>query len=220
MRRYADRYEAGKLLAQALEEKVRDRNNVIVLALPRGGVPVAYEVAIALNVPLDVFVVRKLGVPGHSELAMGAIATGDVEVLNEDIVASLHIPASEIQTVINAEKQELKRREMAYRGNEVIPKLQDKTIILIDDGIATGATMKVAIKALRQYHPTKIIVAVPVAQRSFYNVLKRLADEVVCPLLPEELYAVGAWYDNFTQTEDEEVYALLRKARKPILNSQ
>lgn len=211
--RYQDRREAGRILAQQLEA-YKNRDDVIVLALPRGGVPVAYEIALALKLPLDVFIVRKLGVPTHEELAMGALAMGGVTVFNEDILDTLKIPQVAIDKVIHAEKEELDRRVKAYRGDNPFPELKNKTIILVDDGIATGATMRVAIKALREFKPNQIIVAVPVADPQVYDAFSKLADSVVCPLKPFSLFAVGAWYNNFEQTSDEEVYDLLKIAKE------
>lgn len=210
MKRFVDRHEAGKLLAEELKNYTKNQN-VIILALPRGGVPVAYEIATALSVPLDIFVVRKLGVPGHEELAMGAIATGDVTVFNNDILHTMAISQNSIESVIGMEKKELARREKAYRGNRPPLTLSGKIIILVDDGIATGATMRAAIKALRQQHPSNIIVAVPVAARETYDEIKTWVDKMICLLKPENFYAVGVWYENFPQTSDEEVFELLKK---------
>ena len=165
-------------------------------------------------IPLDVFIVRKLGVPGHSELAMGAIAMGDASVFNEDIIAELSISREEIGMVIAEEQRELKRRESAYRGNHVFPPLKDKTVILVDDGIATGATMRVAINALRVLKPANIIAAVPVADKSMCDKMQPLVDSLICPMRPMNFYAVGAWYEDFSQTEDEEVFNLLKEAGK------
>lgn len=212
MEKFFDRYEAGKILAEHLKSYVK-KSNTIVLALPRGGVPVAYEIAKALSIPLDVFIVRKLGVPGHEEFAMGAIATGGTIVFNEEIVRELNISKSAIDQVIQLEKQELRRRESTYRDNRrPFPILKDKTIILVDDGIATGATMRAAIKALRQQKPASIIIAVPVAEFSICIEMEELVDKIICPLRPYQLYAVGAWYENFSQTSDEEVFELLKNA--------
>jgi putative phosphoribosyl transferase len=212
MDKYQDRQQAGTLLAAELKAYAT-RDDVLVLALPRGGVPVAFEIAKALKAPLDVFIVRKLGVPGHSELAMGAMATGDTYVFNEDIIRELKISPEEIQAVIRHEQQELNRREVTYRGNKSYPSLKAKTIILVDDGVATGATIRAAIKALRQFHPANLIVAVPVADKHMCEDLKSLVDKLICPLRPLHFYAVGAWYENFPQTEDEEVTKLLRDSR-------
>lgn len=208
MEKFSDRYQAGKTLASLLKSYAKN-SDVIVLALPRGGVPVAAEIAKSLAAPLDVFIVRKLGVPGHEELAMGAIATGGTVVFNEDIVGGLHISQAAIDRVIAAEQQELKRRESAYRGKKPFPVLQDKIVILVDDGIATGATMRAAIKAIKLQHPKRLILAVPVAAFSTIAEMSHLVDEIVCPLKPHDFYAVGAWYDDFPQTSDEEVFELL-----------
>ena len=213
MRRYRNRHEAGSVLAGELQQYINDKNT-IVLALPRGGVPVAYEIAKTLHLPLDVFIVRKIGVPGHSELAMGAIAMGGVQVFNQDIVEELKIEKDEIQAVIRKEEAELKRREKVYRGNAAFSPLDGKTVILVDDGIATGASMRAAIQALRKLHPEKIVVAVPVADIHMCNAFQKQADEFICPLQPDGLHAVGAWYDDFAQTEDDEVHDLLNKAKR------
>jgi len=213
MDKYRNRQAAGKILATELKAYVK-RNDVIVLALPRGGVPVAFEIAKALHAPLDVFIVRKLGVPGHSELAMGAIAMVDTYVFNEDIIADLRIPKTAIEAVIGEEKEELARRESKYRGHHTFPSLKGKTVILVDDGIATGATMRAGINALKRLMPASIIVAVPVAEKSMCDVMQALVDRFICPLRPVHFYAVGAWYDDFSQTEDEEVYSLLDEAKK------
>lgn len=216
--RYLDRQEAGQVLAKELHD-YSDRSDVLVLALPRGGVPVAFEIAMALHVPLDVFIVRKLGVPGHSELAMGALAMGNITVFNDDIIRQLNISQADIDAVIHKENIELKRREIAYRDEIAFPSIQGKTIILVDDGIATGATMRAAIKALRKQHPASIIVAVPVADYQMCENLKSMVDKLICPLRPTNFYAVGAWYDDFSQTEDEEVFTLLKEARKYSLST-
>ncbi|MBI4469832.1 MAG: phosphoribosyltransferase [Acidobacteria bacterium] len=206
--RYENRKEAGQLLASELMSYA-GRADVTVLALPRGGVPVAMEVADALNAPLDVFVVRKLGVPGHRELAMGAIATGGVLVINEEIVRFLKIPSEAIRAIAEEERRELSRREYAYRGDRPSPKLEDRIVILVDDGMATGSTMRAAISAVREQDPAMIIVAVPVAAASTCEELRLEVDLVVCPMMPEAFSAVGAWYDDFSPTTDEEVRDLL-----------
>src|SRR5215831_16164616 len=208
---YHDRTDAGKQLASQLSEYT-DRNDVLVLALPRGGVPVAYEVAKALRAPLDVFLVRKLGVPGYEELAMGAIATGDVRVLNDDVVSYLKIPETVINSVTASEQKELDRRERVYRGNRSEPDVKGKTVILIDDGLATGSTMRAAVAALRQQGPARIVVAVPVGAPETCADFQAEADEAVCARTPEPFYAVGVWYGDFSQTTDEEVRALLERA--------
>lgn len=210
MEKYINRQEAGKILARELTNYA-NQDNVIVLALPRGGVPVAYEVASKLHAPLDVFIVRKLGAPGHSELAMGAIAMGNVEIFNEDIIRELSISKEAIQFVIAEEREELKRREKKYRGNLAFPSIKDKIVILVDDGIATGATMRAAILSIRQLNPATIVVAVPVADKQMCEKLQPLVDKLICPRRPIHFYAVGAWYEDFSQTEDNEVYALLQK---------
>jgi putative phosphoribosyl transferase len=209
---YRNRIEAGQLLAGKLM-RYANQPNVIVLGLPRGGVPVAFEVARALRAPLDVFVVRKLGTPGHRELAMGAIATGGVRVLNEEVVRGLGIPMEMIDAVTAEEKQELKRRELAYRGSYSEPEVRGKTVILIDDGIATGSTMRAAVRALNAQHPARFIVAVPTAAGSAYHELRPEVDELVALMTPEPFYGVGAWYEDFSQTSDAEITDLLERAR-------
>ena len=205
---FANRAEAGELLA-ARFSALADRADVIVLALPRGGVPVGYEVARALGVALDVFVVRKLGVPGHEELAMGAIASGDVRLVNHDVVDALGIPANVIDQVAVRERLELERREQLYRGARPLAPLSNKTVLLVDDGLATRSTMRAAVIAVRAQHPAKIIVAVPVGAPSTCSELSKDADEVVCLRSPEPFVAVGLWYRDFTPTSDAEVRALL-----------
>jgi putative phosphoribosyl transferase len=208
MQTFADRVEAGQVLAGRLAE-YRDRDDVMVLALPRGGVPVAGEVARALNVPFDVFVVRKLGVPGHEELAMGAIASGGVRQINRDVVDALGIPGTVIDAVAAREQRELERREQAYRGRRAPLALINKTLILVDDGLATGSTMRAAVMAARQQQPARVIVAVPVGAVSTCADLATAADDVVCVRTPEPFVAVGLWYRDFTPTTDQEVRALL-----------
>lgn len=211
---YANRKQAGHALANLLK-KYTGHQDTLVLALPRGGVPVAYEMAMKLALPLDVFIVRKLGVPGHAEFAMGAIASGGVVVFNEDIVNSLQIKPAAINKILEAEEHELVRRELVYRGNKPYPELQGKTIILVDDGIATGYTMRAAVAALQQKNPAYIIIAVPVAARSTCHEMAQLVDEILCPLQPVNFYAVGLWYDDFSQTSDDEVIQLMRKSSTP-----
>ena len=206
--RYANRREAGSILAGRLRE-FAGRDNVIVLGLPRGGIPVAYEVARALGAPLDVFVVRKLGLPGHPELAMGAIASGGVRVLNDDLLRYLHVPPSAIDAVARVEQAELERREQAYRGARPPMPLEGRNVILVDDGLATGSTMRAAVLAIRRIAPSQIVVAVPVGAPDTCRALSEVADQVVCARMPEPFTAVGAWYDNFEQTTDEEVRRLL-----------
>jgi predicted phosphoribosyltransferase len=206
--RFHDRREAGRLLAEKLTAYAH-RPDVLVLALPRGGVPVAYEVARALGAPLDVFVVRKLGVPGYEELAMGAVATGGVRVLNEQVVSGLRIPPAVIEAVTAWEQDELARRELLYRGDRPPPDVRGKTVILVDDGLATGATMHAAVAALRQQQPARIVVAVPVGASETCDSLRTEVDDVVCAVAPESFHAVGAWYKDFSQTTDDEVRELL-----------
>ena len=212
MNKYSNRKQAGIVLAEQLKEYT-NRADVIVLALPRGGVPVAYEIAKALSLPLDVFIVRKLGTPGHKELAMGAIASGGTAVFNEEIVQDLHIEQSAIDAVLKSEQKELIRRQNLYRGPHPFPSLLNKTIILADDGIATGATMYAAIKALKSHNPKHIIIAVPVAARSTCEEMAPLVDKIICPLQPIDFYAVGLWYDDFPQTSDDEVITLLAQSK-------
>jgi predicted phosphoribosyltransferase len=211
MTRFHDRREAGRVLASRLM-RYAGRPDVLVLALPRGGVPVAFEVARALRAPLDVFLVRKLGVPGHEELAMGAIASGGVRVLNEEVVNVLRIPEEDIDAVAAEEQRELGRREHAYRDGRPAPDVRGKVVILIDDGLATGSTMRAAVAALRRRGPARIVVAVPVGAAETCAELQDEADEAVCARTPEPFYAVGLWYEDFAQTTDEEVPELLRQA--------
>ena len=205
---FRNRSEAGKLLAQSLSAYANS-SEVLVLGLPRGGVPVAFEVAKALKVPLDICLVRKLGVPGHKELAMGAIASGDVIFINEDVVQSLGISQKDIERVIATERRELKRRERVYRSGQSAPNIQGKTIILIDDGIATGSTIRAAFATLRQQQPQKIVLAIPVAPAKACHSLKAEVDELVCLFTPEWFCAIGLWYEDFAQTSDEQVRQLL-----------
>ncbi len=207
---FRDRREAGRVLAEKLAAYA-NRPDVLVLALPRGGVPVAYEVARALGAPLDVFVVRKLGVPGYEELAMGAVATGGVRVLNDQLVERLGVPEHIIDAVAARERRELARRERLYRGGRPPPDVRGRTVILVDDGLATGATMHAAIQALRQQNPARIVVAVPTASPETCEEMKARADDVICAITPEPFHAVGRWYQDFSQTTDEEVAALLAR---------
>ncbi len=212
MRRpFADRAEAGRVLAEKLADYA-GRDDVIVLALPRGGVPVAYEVAKALSAPLDVFLVRKLGAPGQEELAMGAIASGDVVVINEEVVKALRVPPEVLAETIASERAELARRESVYRGNRPPRDVQGRTVILIDDGLATGSTMRAAVTALRDQAPARIVVAVPIGAPATCAEFQQIADECLCALTPEPFRAVGLWYDNFAQITDNEVRALLDPA--------
>jgi predicted phosphoribosyltransferase len=208
---FRDRREAGRLLAAQLAAYT-NRPDVIVFALPRGGVPVAYEVARALNAPLDVFLVRKLGVPGYEELAMGAIATGGVRVLNDQLVGGLRIPDYVVDEVAASEQQELARRERLYRGDRPAPDVRGRTVILVDDGLATGATMLAAVKALRQQQPARIVVAVPTASPETCEQLRAEVDDIICAITPEPFHAVGLWYEDFSQTTDEEVRDLLARS--------
>src|SRR5438094_3251828 len=209
--RFADRAEAGRVLAEKLKP-LAGNPNVVVLALPRGGVPVAAELARALGAPLDVFVVRKLGVPGHEELAMGAIATGGVLVLDDRLVHGLGVSDDQIDRTIARELQELERREAAYRAGRGPPDLEGKTVILVDDGLATGATMQAAALAVRKYNPARVVVAVPVASAETCDEFRANVDEIVCALTPAPFHAVGLWYEDFSQTSDDEVQELLRQA--------
>lgn len=211
--RFRDRREAGWRLAARLIEYA-GRTDVIVLALPRGGVPVAYEIAKAIGAPLDVFLVRKLGVPGYEELAMGAIATGGVSVMNEDVVRYLDISDKTVEEVTERERRELERRERLYRGERARPVLAGRAIILVDDGLANGSTMRAAGAAVREHRPARVIIAVPVASRATYEAFNELVDGVVCVsgATPDPFYAVGLWYDDFSQTTDEEARELLAQA--------
>ncbi len=209
---FRDRTDAGRKLARYLAHHA-DQPDVLVLALPRGGVPVAFAVAQALHAPLDVFLVRKLGVPGHEELAMGAIASNGVRVLNEDVVRDLGLADEAIARVAAREEAELTRRERAYRDDRPPPEIAGRTVILVDDGLATGATMRAAVAALRQQRPARLVVAVPTAAPAVCDALRAEVDEVVCAITPEPFYAVGLWYEDFTPTTDDEVRALLAHAR-------
>jgi predicted phosphoribosyltransferase len=211
MRRFQDRTEAGRALGRALRP-YRSRENLIVLGLPRGGVPVAYEVARELGAPLDVCVVRKLGVPGHRELAMGAIASGDVCVFNPEVVHAAGVSREEIQEVIEEEKQELMRREEAYRGDRPALDVAGAVVILVDDGLATGATMRAAVRAMRELRAKQVVVGIPVAPASSCRTLTHEADDVVCLLRPEYFESVGQWYDDFEQLTDEDVRHALAQA--------
>jgi putative phosphoribosyl transferase len=212
-RPFRDRTEAGRLLAEKLAAYA-NCPDAIVLGLPRGGVPVAYEVARALNAPMDVFLVRKLGVPGHEEFAMGAIATGGVRVLNDQTVRALRISGHLIEAVAAKEQQELDRRARLYRGDRPPPDLRGKTVILVDDGLATGATMLAAVKALRQQQAGRIVVAVPIASPETCEQLRGEVDDIICAVTPEPFYAVGCWYEDFSQATDEEVCDLLARSAR------
>ncbi|AFY75845.1 putative phosphoribosyltransferase [Pleurocapsa sp. PCC 7327] len=211
-----NRIEAGQLLASRLTGYANCPYG-IVLALPRGGVPVAFEIARKLQLPLDVCLVRKLGVPGHKELAMGAIASNDVTIVNRDVVNWLHISPETIEQVAEQEKKELARRDRAYRGNRPYPEIRDRTVILVDDGIATGATMRAAIAALRQQQPKEIVVAVPVAAPSVCQELRTEVDKLICLRKPEPLHSISLWYEDFSQTTDEEVRDLLERAECELM---
>ena len=211
-RTFTDRREAGRELATLLPPSLRS-GDVVVLALPRGGVPVAFEIAHALGAPLDVFLVRKLGTPGHPELAMGAIASGGIRVLNAEVVEYLNIPRELIDAVAEREQAELARREAAYRHGKPMPSLRNRTVILVDDGLATGSTMKAAVEAVKHEQPTRVVVAVPVGAPETCRELGKIADEVICARMPVPFSAVGQWYRDFTQTTDEEVSELLQKGR-------
>ena len=216
--KFFDRKHAGLVLAELLEKYNRQKDT-IVLALPRGGVPVAYEVAVKLCLRLDVFIVRKLGVPGHNELAMGALASGGTVVFNDELINHLKIQKYSIHDVIRSEREELKRRERLYRGNKPFPQLGGKTVILVDDGMATGSTMKAAIIALQQKQPKEIIIAVPVAARSTCEEISAMVKTLICPLQPVDFQAVGLWYDDFSQTSDEEVMERLEQSRLHLSNT-
>jgi putative phosphoribosyl transferase len=211
MEAFRDRRQAGRLLAGLLRRYV-GRPDILVLALPRGGVPVALEVASALGAPMDVFLVRKLGVPGHEELAMGAIASGGTEVVNSEVVRGFGIPDPIIRVVAQQELQELQRREREYRGVRPPPDVAGRTIILVDDGLATGSTMRAAIAAMKKQGAARIVVAVPVAAREASKELRTEADELVCAMTPDPFLAVGEWYEDFSQTSDAEVRELLEHA--------
>ncbi|MGZ4983885.1 MAG: phosphoribosyltransferase [Chthoniobacterales bacterium] len=214
---FFNRTEAGQFLAENLSSYA-NRDDVLVLALPRGGVPVGAEVARKLNAPLDIFVVRKLGLPGHPELAMGAIASGGVRVFNGEVMNAFRIPDEVVNAVSAEELIDLERRERAYRDNRRAPEVEGKTIILVDDGIATGSTMLAAVAALRQLNAARIVVAAPVIAGSTYYEIRRAADDVAAVILPENFYAVGQWYEDFSQTSDDEVRDLLAQAtrRRPV----
>lgn len=208
---FRDRFDAGRQLAVRLMHYA-GRDDVLVLALPRGGVPVGYEVADALGAPLDVFLVRKLGTPGHEELAMGAIASGGVRVLNDQVVRTLRPSEEVIAQVEAAERRELDRREHEYRGGRPPRDVRGKTVILVDDGLATGSTMRAAVAAVRKLGPARVVVAVPVGAAAICEEFEGEADEAICAREPDPFYAVGMWYEDFSQTSDEEVRALLARS--------
>jgi len=214
--RFRDRVEAGQLLGIEVARRLGKRNDIFVLGLPRGGVPVAYRVAQALEAPMDVFIVRKLGVPGHEELAMGAIASGGVRVLNRDVLAYAAISQAAIDAVVAREEQEMRRREQSYRGARGPLDVRGKTVVIVDDGLATGSTMRAAVAALRKMEPRIIVVAVPVAAPQTCEEFRREVDEMICLRTPEPFQAVGLWYDDFSQTTDSEVHDLLERANAEV----
>jgi putative phosphoribosyl transferase len=212
MMRFQDRTDAGRWLAKELIA-YKDQPDVLVLALPRGGVPVAVEVAEVLHAPLDIFLVRKLGVPGQEELALGAVASGGVRVLNQSLVRSLRISREEIEAVTAAERKELERRQRLYRDDRPAPEIRNRTVILVDDGLATGATMRAAVRALRQQQPARIIIGVPAASPQTCDEFRNQVDDIVCAITPDPFYSVGMWYRNFSQVSDDEVRALLAQGQ-------
>jgi putative phosphoribosyl transferase len=214
-RRFTDRHEAGKELAFRLGA-YRGRPDVVVLALPRGGVPVGFEIAKALDAPLDIFVVRKLGMPGHPEFAIGAIASGGVRVVSEEVIRRHGVPASQIEAIARVELAELERREREYRQGRPLIDLHHRTVILVDDGLATGSTMRAAVQAVMAYEPDRVVVAVPVGAASTCEELADITDETVCARMPEPFSAVGLWYRDFSQTTDEEVRALLQQHARRV----
>jgi putative phosphoribosyl transferase len=218
MNRFHDRADAGRYLVERLQ-KYAHNPETMVLGLPRGGVVVAFEVAQGLGLPLDIFLVRKLGVPGYEELAMGAIASGGVQVINQDVVRSIHISTTEIREIAEKEGQELLRRERVYRDDRPRLEVKDRSIILVDDGLATGATMRAAVVALRKQGPRKIVIAVPVASADTCDEFRVKVDDIICGITPAHFNAVGNWYDDFAQTSDEEVIQLLRQANSPGQNT-
>ena len=213
---FADRREAGETLAARLEQ-YGGRSDVVVWARPRGGVPVGHQVAHTLGAPLDVYVVRKLGLPGHPEFAMGGIASGDVRVLNDDVVESYRLPPAAVEAVTRQERSELERRERAYRDGRPLVPLEARIVILVDDGLATGSTMRAAVLAVRRLHPARVVVAVPVGAWQACQDLREIADDVICAFTPEPFNAVGLWYANFSQTTDDEVRELLSSAAGPTV---
>jgi putative phosphoribosyl transferase len=208
--RFRDRADAGRRLAGELQHYA-NRDDVVVLGLPRGGVPIGYEVATALHAPLDVFVVRKIGLPWQEELAMGAVASGGVRVLDRNLIRVAHVSDDDVERIAQAEERELERRERLYRDDRPFPNLRGKTVILVDDGLATGASMRAAVEALRHEEPAHIVVAVPVAAPETCNAFRDLVDEIICAETPEPFQAVGLWYDDFSQTTDDDVRDLLAR---------
>jgi putative phosphoribosyl transferase len=211
MRLFQDRFDAGHFLAEKLE-RYRGTDNPLVLGLPRGGVPVAFEVAKSLEAPLDVFLVRKLGLPGHRELAMGAISTGGVRVLNRQVIDAFQVPDSAVEHIANLEQMELERQERLFRESRHFPKIAGRTVILVDDGLATGSTMRAAAEALRQQHPRRLVLAVPVGAAETCEAMKVEADDVICAIDPADFMAVGSWYEDFSPTSDQMVQQLLEEA--------
>ena len=209
--RFRDRVEAGRRLAAALE-RYAGRPKLLVLALPRGGVPVGYQVARALDAPLDIMLVRKLGVPGHEELAMGAIAPGGIRILSDEVIAAFAVTQRDIAAIAAQQQDELDRQEETYRDGRPLPIIRDRTVVLVDDGLATGSTMRAAALAIRAQEPAHLVVAVPVAPAETCAALKREADEVICLISPEPFFAVGNWYEDFAQVDDDEVHQLLERA--------
>lgn len=217
MEYFRNRQEAGRALAQELQHYA-GRNDVVILALPRGGVPVAYEIAQALRAPLDVLIVRKLGVPGREELAMGAIASGGIRVLHDAVIQAFGLPKEVIEQVTQKEEHELRRREQIYRGHSTPPDITGRIVVLVDDGLATGSTMRAAIAAVRQQQPARIVVAVPVASQETCEELRKEADEVHCTVTPTMFFGVGQFYEDFSQTTDEEVRLFLHRA--PVVTNE
>ena len=218
-RPFPNRKQAGRALAERLKSYA-NRSNVVVLALPRGGLPVGAEVAAALRAPLDVFVVRKLGTPGQPELAMGAIASGGVRVLNDEVVQGLNVTSDTIDRIAEVEQQELERRERLYRAGRPFPSIADQVVILVDDGLATGSTMRAAVKAIRELRPSKVVVAVPAGAAETCEEFRHEADEVVCVIAPEAFRAVGAWYEEFPQIGDDEVRDVLEKSVRELVDRE
>ncbi|HZI41480.1 MAG TPA: phosphoribosyltransferase [Gemmatimonadaceae bacterium] len=213
--RFLNRTDAGRQLAAELT-RYGARSDVLVLGLPRGGVPVAFEIAMAIDAPLDVFVVRKLGLPGHEEFGIGAIASGGVRVVDESVLRAYGVDAEMLNQITERERRELRRREHVYRDDRPFPSVADRVVILVDDGLATGSTMRAAVAALRAENPREIVVAVPVGAPETCAAMARLADEVVCLATPEPFYAVGLWYEDFEQTDDDEVHDLLERAARAM----
>ena len=211
LERFVNRSDDGRQLAAELS-RYGGRSDVVVLGLPRGGVPVAFEIAMALDAPLDVFVVRKLGLPGHEEFGIGAIASGGVRVVDDSVLRAYGIDSATLEQITQRERRELDRRELRYRDDRPFPTLQDRVAILVDDGLATRSTMRAAVAALRAEGPKEIVVAVPVGAPETCSAMAQLADDVVCLMTPEPFYAVGLWYENFDQTDDDEVHDLLERA--------